>query len=251
MKNQIIYPLVMLLICIGCEQFAKKETHKEISIEKKKVNDSLIKATITTTYKTGDEVNEEVKIIQGTPADVDQRLNAYKKDVLQLQDAHMHTNNSTRTTAEYRKKLQFSLNPKSGSDANGMVTFIEENGQVTLEAHINGLSAGEHAIHIHQTADCSSEDGKSTGGHWNPSFTPHGAWGSEEGFHRGDIGNFTADQSGHGMVKFSTDLWCIGCDDESKNIVGKAIIVHKGKDDLISQPSGAAGARISCAGIIE
>ena len=39
--------------------------------------------------------------------------------------------------------------------------------------------------------------------------------------------------------------------DESKNIVGKAIIVHKGKDDLISQPSGAAGARISCAGIIE
>jgi Cu-Zn family superoxide dismutase len=33
--------------------------------------------------------------------------------------------------------------------------------------------------------------------------------------------------------------------------MGKAIIVHQGEDDLTSQPSGAAGSRISCAGIIE
>jgi Cu-Zn family superoxide dismutase len=52
------------------------------------------------------------------------------------------------------------------------------------------------------------------------------------------------------MVSFSTDLWCLDCDDPVKNIIGKAVIVHQGKDDLVSQPSGAAGARISCAGII-
>ena len=53
------------------------------------------------------------------------------------------------------------------------------------------------------------------------------------------------------MVEFSTDQWCIGCDDENKNIVGKGLIVHQGTDDLTSQPSGAAGARISCAGLIQ
>ena len=49
----------------------------------------------------------------------------------------------------------------------------------------------------------------------------------------------------------STDQWCIGCDDPAKNILGKAVIVHQGEDDLTSQPSGAAGARVSCGGIIE
>ena len=53
------------------------------------------------------------------------------------------------------------------------------------------------------------------------------------------------------MITFSTDLWCLGCEDETKDLLGKAIIVHQGEDDLSSQPSGAAGARVSCAGIIQ
>ena len=31
-----------------------------------------------------------------------------------------------------------------------MITFTEKNGVVTLEAHINGLTPGIHAIHVHQ-----------------------------------------------------------------------------------------------------
>ena len=53
------------------------------------------------------------------------------------------------------------------------------------------------------------------------------------------------------MASFSHDLWCLGCDDDNKNLVGRSIIVHQGEDDLTSQPSGAAGARISCVGIIK
>jgi Cu-Zn family superoxide dismutase len=52
-------------------------------------------------------------------------------------------------------------------------------------------------------------------------------------------------------MKFETDLWCLNCDDPIKNIVGKSIIIHDGEDDLTSQPSGAAGSRVSCAGIIK
>ena len=147
--------------------------------------------------------------------------------------------------------IKFTMEPKSDSNVKGDVTFTEENGNVSMVAILSGLTAGEHAIHIHDKADCSSADGKSTGGHWNPTGTPHGKWGAAEGYHKGDIGNFTADAEGNAKVEFSTDEWCIGCDDENKNIVGKGVIVHQGIDDFTSQPSGDAGARVSCTGIIQ
>ncbi|MBO0322369.1 superoxide dismutase family protein [Muricauda sp. CAU 1633] len=146
--------------------------------------------------------------------------------------------------------ITFKMEPKSDSGVSGEVTFTG-NGEVAMKAVFSGLSEGEHAIHLHEKADCSADDGTSTGGHWNPTFQPHGQWGAEEGYHKGDIGNFTADADGNATVEFETDEWCIGCDDETKNILGKAVIVHQGVDDFTSQPSGAAGARISCTGIIQ
>lgn len=147
--------------------------------------------------------------------------------------------------------VKFMLEPKSDSKVKGEVTFTEDDEEVSMVAVLSGLTEGEHAIHIHQTADCTAADGSSAGGHWNPTNEPHGKWGASEGYHKGDIGNFTADADGNAKVEFSTEEWCIGCDDENKNILGKGVIVHQGVDDYNSQPSGAAGARVSCAGIIE
>ena len=149
------------------------------------------------------------------------------------------------------KTLAVHLEAKSESTVTGMVNFSESEGIVSMSAKMTGLSAGTHAIHIHEKADCSSADGKSSGGHWNPTFKPHGAWGAEGGYHKGDIGNFEVGEDGVGKVEFTTNEWCIGCGDEKKDIVGKAIIVHQGTDDFTSQPSGAAGARVSCGGIIK
>ena len=149
------------------------------------------------------------------------------------------------------QKLTLKLEPKSDSKASGSVVFKEEGGVVKFTAVIGGLDEGMHAIHIHDKADCSSADGKSTGGHWNPTNEQHGKWGAAEGYHKGDIGNFPADENGNGTITMSTDQWCIGCGDPKKDVVGKAIIVHQGTDDFTSQPSGAAGARISCGGIIK
>jgi len=149
------------------------------------------------------------------------------------------------------KTIKFSMEAKSDSKVSGEVIFTEENGNVVMKAVLSGLTEGEHAIHIHEKADCSSADGKSTGGHWNPTFQPHAKWGAEEGYHKGDIGNFVADAEGNSTITFETGEWCIGCDDDTKNILGKAVIVHQGVDDFTSQPSGAAGARIACTGIIQ
>ncbi len=147
--------------------------------------------------------------------------------------------------------ITFTMEPKSDSNVNGEVVFTQNDGEVIMRATFLGLDEGEHAIHLHEKADCSSPDGKSTGGHWNPTHEPHGKWGAEDGYHKGDIGNFTANADGNATVEFSTDEWCIGCGDEKKDILGKAVIVHQGTDDYTSQPSGAAGARIACTGIIQ
>ncbi|MDT0643236.1 superoxide dismutase family protein [Zunongwangia sp. F363] len=148
--------------------------------------------------------------------------------------------------SEEPQEITVDLDAKSGSDLSGTITFTEEDGEVTMEGTITGLPEGTHAIHIHEKADCSAEDGTSAGGHWNPTNEPHGEWGDEEGYHRGDIGNFEVDSDGEGTVTFSTDQWCIGCDDPQKNIVGKAVVVHDGVDDYTSQPSGDAGTRVGC-----
>lgn len=149
------------------------------------------------------------------------------------------------------KTVTMELESRSGSTAKGTVKFVEDSGVVKMEAKLTGLTPGTHAIHIHEKADCSADDGTSSGGHWNPTFQPHAKWGADGGYHKGDIGNFEADADGNGSIALKTDEWCIGCGDEKKDILGKAIIVHKGADDFTSQPSGAAGARVSCGGIIE
>lgn len=143
------------------------------------------------------------------------------------------------------------LNSKSGSNVTGNVIFEQEGDQVSMIAAISGLEEGTHAIHLHEKSDCTADDGTSAGGHWNPTGQPHGKWGASEGYHKGDIGNFTASDNGKATYTFSTNEWCIGCGDETKEILGKAIIIHQGTDDFATQPTGNAGGRISCGGVIQ
>ena len=240
-KNIILVLSLFLATIIGCQNLKKESKLKktiEVNVDR---TDSITKAEVRITADINGEFLEEVQIFEGTHEEVMEKVELVTKNSGDPDQAKPKT----------IKKIQFLLNPKSGSNTNGTVIFTEKDGQVTLELAMNKLSQGTHAIHIHEKADCSSEDGKSSGGHWNPTFENHGAWGSKDGYHKGDIGNFLADKNGNGAITFSTDQWCLGCDDDTKNLIGKAVIVHQGTDDLISQPSGAAGARISCVGIIE
>lgn len=148
------------------------------------------------------------------------------------------------------KKVKVALESKSDSGVTGNAVFTQDKGVVTMIVVLDGLSEGTHAIHLHEKADCSAADGTSAGGHWNPTAQPHGKWGDEKGYHKGDIGNLQADAKGHAIKSFSTDEWCIGCGDEQMDILNKAIIVHQGADDY-GQPTGNAGGRVSCGGIIQ
>ena len=146
--------------------------------------------------------------------------------------------------------LSITLEPKSGSNVTGIAIFTEQNGVVSFKAKLSGLKPGIHGIHIHEKADCSATDAASAGGHWNPTHVKHGKWTDTE-HHKGDIGNFTADENGNATVTLKTNEWCIGCGEVNKDILGKGLIVHANPDDYITQPTGNAGGRVACSAIIK
>lgn len=139
----------------------------------------------------------------------------------------------------------YTVNSKSGTATQGTADFVQKGKMVSLDMNVYKLTPGIHAVHIHEKGDCSAADASSAGGHWNPSSNDHGKWGTEN-FHMGDIGNLNADKNGTARLLFSTDKWCIGCSDESKNIVGKSLVIHADKDDFKTQPTGNAGGRVGC-----
>ena len=139
----------------------------------------------------------------------------------------------------------YTINSKSGTQTQGTAKFVQTGKNVEMDLNVYKLTPGIHAVHIHEKGDCSSTDGSSAGGHWNPTNHDHGKFGSET-FHMGDIGNLNADKDGTARMVFKTDKWCIGCKDETKNIVGKSLIIHTGRDDFKTQPTGNAGGRVGC-----
>lgn len=127
----------------------------------------------------------------------------------------------------------------------GSASFHQMDGKVemVLQLTIPSKANSSVAVHLHEHGDC-GDMGKEAHGHWNPTNKNHGKWGSES-FHAGDIGNVQLDKDGKGSLTMETNLWTIG-GDSTTNILGRAVIVHGGVDDFITQPTGNAGGRIGC-----
>ncbi len=136
------------------------------------------------------------------------------------------------------------LKALGGSGVKGRVVLTAVDGGVKVEADVTGLSPGQHGFHVHEWGDCSATDGKSAGGHFNPGGHPH-AGPTDPEAHAGDLGNITADQNGHASLEMTTNKLALGTD-VGNGVVGRSIIVHEKADDLVSQPTGAAGGRLAC-----
>ena len=139
------------------------------------------------------------------------------------------------------------LMAQEGGTLAGEVTFTEANGAVAIVAHITGAPPGTHGFHIHEVGDCSSADFKSAGGHFNPTDMPHGAPTDMER-HAGDLGNVEVLEDGTAHHEATSSMITVAAGPSS--IVGRGVILHEKADDLVSQPTGAAGGRIAC-GVVE
>lgn len=141
------------------------------------------------------------------------------------------------------------------SGVSGTVTFQAlGNDGVQIDYDLEGLTEGEHGFHLHQNGSCEpGEDGTpggAAGGHFNPMESPHGSpSASPSARHAGDLGNVRVSASASGVARGSIADSVLAFGGPT-DVVGKAVILHAGADDLTSQPSGDAGARVGC-GVIE
>tara|TARA_Y100001001_G_scaffold152137_1_gene164459 strand:- start:80 stop:436 length:357 start_codon:yes stop_codon:yes gene_type:complete len=111
-----------------------------------------------------------------------------------------------------------------------------------VQIEVRGVPAGTHAVHLHETGDCSGDDFKSAGGHI-AGGKDHGVL-VEGGPHPGDMPNMIVGDKG--VMKEEVFLDMIDIDAMIKDKDGAAFIIHSGADDYQSQPSGDAGSRIAC-----
>ncbi|HKO53730.1 MAG TPA: superoxide dismutase family protein, partial [Polyangiaceae bacterium] len=142
------------------------------------------------------------------------------------------------------RMLQVKLEAKSGSKLSGNAMLMEVEGGVKVTLSVEGVTpAGDRGAHVHEKGDCSSPDGKSAGGHFNPGGHEH-ALPATPKRHLGDLGNLPIGKDGKGSLEITIPGANLKAGDPD-SFAGKAIIVHAKKDDG-GQPTGNAGDRIGC-----
>jgi Cu-Zn family superoxide dismutase len=140
------------------------------------------------------------------------------------------------------------LRNAEGKDV-GFAVLTQTPAGVLISLTVKGLPAGEHAFHVHAVGKCESPF-TSAGGHFNPSGKKHGLMATD-GHHAGDMPNLHIPASGELAIELVNAA--ITLDKGKPNSVyqanGTALIIHAGKDDYKTDPTGDAGGRIACGAI--
>jgi Cu/Zn superoxide dismutase len=121
----------------------------------------------------------------------------------------------------------------------GSITFERTDTGITIAGDFSGLKKGPHALYIHSTGDCSGKARK-VGAHLNPTNVKHGPPASPTR-HAGDFGDVTADKTGKATFMMTTDSITLE-PDRPDSVVGRAVVIHSGKDNA----RGSAGGAIAC-----
>lgn len=143
------------------------------------------------------------------------------------------------------------MESRSDSKVQGTIALTQTSDtEVSLQIDLTGFAPNTtHAFHIHANGDCSDAGAAAAGPHFNPAGTRHGG-PEHENRHAGDMGNLVADENGEVHTQRINTLVTLQ-ENVPHSAIGKSIIIHESVDDFETQPTGNAGARISCGVIVK
>src|SRR5918999_2192965 len=109
------------------------------------------------------------------------------------------------STPDAPPRATAALQPTKGNKAFGEATFEQAGDKVRVNVFAQGLKPDqEHGFHIHEAGDCSSGDGMSAKGHFNPLGKPHGHPSGAER-HAGDLPSLKSDKGGRAKLDVTVE----------------------------------------------
>jgi Cu-Zn family superoxide dismutase len=130
----------------------------------------------------------------------------------------------------------------------GNITVSESSYGLIFTPSLEGLSAGVHGFHVHETPSCEpkEKEGKpvaalSAGGHFDPKSSKHHGAPWADG-HAGDLPGLVVSQDGKAVYAVLAPRLKLS------DVKSRALIIHAGGDNYSDNPAplGGGGARIAC-----
>jgi Cu-Zn family superoxide dismutase len=147
------------------------------------------------------------------------------------------------------QQAQATLKNAEGKEV-GRAALTQTPAGVLIRLTLDGLPPGERAFHIHGVGKCEPPF-TSAGPHFNPGGRKHGIMAAD-GRHAGDMPNLHVPADGKLVAEVLNDAVTLekGKPNSLLGRQGTALVIHAGKDDYRSDPTGDAGGRIAC-GVVE